>query len=70
MTLEDMKKSDKVFLTPGDIALVLGSDPQTIRVTARVAPERVGFPFTFTGNRMKIPRAAFLAFLGAKEGEV
>lgn len=69
MTLEEIRRSDKAFLTPGDIAPVLGSDPQTIRVTARTAPERVGYPFTFSGNRMKIPRLAFLAFLGVKEGE-
>lgn len=67
MTLEEIRRSDKAFLTPGDIAPVLGSDPQTIRVTARVAPERVGYPFTFVGNRMKIPRAAFLKFMEGGE---
>lgn len=69
MTFAEIKASDKVFLTPGDIAPVLGSDPQTIRVTARTAPERIGFPFTFTGNRMKIPRLPFLIFMeGRGEG--
>lgn len=69
MTLEEIKRSDKPFLTPGDIAPVLRSDPQTIRVTARVAPERVGYPFTFSGNRMKIPRLGFLKFLGEEGTE-
>lgn len=69
MTLEEIRRSDKPFLTPGDIAPVLGSDPQTIRVTARVAPEQLGFPVARVGNRTKIPRVAFLAFLGVKEGE-
>lgn len=64
MTVEEIRRSDKPFLTPGDIAPVLRSDPQTIRVTARTAPERMGFPFVFTGNRMKIPRVPFLRFLG------
>lgn len=68
MTLEEIRRSDKAFLTPGDIAPVLGSDPQTIRVTARTAPERIGFPFTFTGNRMKIPRVPFLIFMEGREG--
>ena len=69
MTLHEIKASEKPFLTPGDIAPVLGSDPQTIRVTARKAPELVGFPFTFSGNRMKIPRLGFLKFLGEEGTE-
>jgi hypothetical protein len=56
-----------MFFTPADIGPVLGSDPQTIRVTARQQPERLGFPFTFSGSRMKIPRIPFLRFLGIEE---
>lgn len=67
MTLIEIKGLDKPFLTPKEVAGVLGSDPQTIRVTARTAPERVGFPFTFTGNRMKIPRIPFLKFMEGRE---
>lgn len=67
MTLTEIKGLDKPFLTPKEVAGVLGSDPQTIRVTARTAPERVGFPFTFTGNRMKIPRIPFLNFVEGRE---
>ena len=55
---------DKMFLSPADISPVLGSDQQTIRVTARQRPDLLGFPFTFMGNRMKIPRIPFLEFLG------
>ena len=64
MTLEEIKLSKKVFLFPADIAPVLKSDPQTIRCTARQRPDLLGFEFTFTGNRMKIPRVAFLRWLG------
>lgn len=67
MTLSEIRESGKMFLTPRDIAGVLGSDPQTIRVTARMQPERIGFSFTFTGNRMKIPRLAFLRFMEGTE---
>ena len=63
MTLNDIRGLDKPFLTPKEVAGVLGSDPQTIRVTARQRPELVGFPYTFTGNRMKIPRIPFLNFM-------
>ena len=64
MTLDELKSSDKVFLTPADVATVLRSDPQTVRVTARQRPDLLGFDFTFTGNRMKIPRLSFLRWLG------
>ena len=56
---------DKMFLSLADVSPVLGSDQQTIRVTARQRPDLLGFPFTFMGNRMKIPRIPFLEFLGA-----
>ena len=67
MTLEDIKSSDKMFLTPGDICGVLGSNPQTIRVTARQRPDLIGYEFTFSGNRMKISRIPFLRFMGVAE---
>ena len=64
MTMEEMKASDKLFLTPAEVAPVLGSDPHTVRCTARQRPELLGFPFTFSGNRMKIPRLPFLRWMG------
>ena len=63
-TLEDLRASPKAFFTPGDVCGVLGSNPQTIRVTARQRPELIGYEFTFVGNRMKIPRVPFLRFMG------
>lgn len=64
MTLEEIRSSPKLFLSPTDVAPVLGSDPHTVRCTARQRPDLLGFPFTFSGNRMKIPRIQFLRFLG------
>lgn len=64
MTLEEMKNSTKLFLTPEEVAPVMGSNPHTIRCTARQRPELLGFKFTFSGNRMKIPRIPFLRWLG------
>lgn len=64
MTLQDIQKMDKAFLTPDDVSSVLGSNPQTVRVTARQRPDLIGFEFTFVGNRMKIPRIPFLRFMG------
>ena len=68
MTIEQIKSSTKLFLTPTEVAAVLESDPHTVRCTARQRPELLGFPFTFSGNRMKIPRIPFLRFLGIEEG--
>ena len=64
MTLDEIKQSDKVFLTPADIAPIIRSDPQTIRIMARDCPERLGFPVCRTGKLTKIPRKPFLAFIG------
>lgn len=66
MTLSEIRQSPKYMLSPTDISEVLGSDPETIRVTARTYPERIGFPFTFIGNRMKVPRMGFIRWM---EGE-
>ena len=61
MTLEEIRRSDKAFLLPKDIAQVLGSSEQTIRVAARMG--LLGFPVTFVGNRTKIPRIPFLNYI-------
>lgn len=67
MTLQEIKSSTKIFLTPAEIAPILGSDPHTVRCTAKQRPDLLGFDFIFTGNRMKIPRIPFLRFLGMNE---
>ena len=63
-TLDELLASQKAFFTPGDVCGVLGSNPQTIRITARQRPDLIGYEFTFVGNRMKIPRVPFLRFMG------
>lgn len=67
MTLEEIKKSDAVFLVPADIAEILGCDPNWIRRAAHEKPELLGFPVSVMGTRTRIPRKPFLAFIG--EGE-
>ena len=63
MTMDEIRASDKDVLTVRDIAPVLGAHPQWIRTTAKETPERVGFPFAFSGNRMKIPREGFIRWM-------
>ncbi len=62
-TLTEIEACEREMLVPADIAPILGSDPQTIRLMAHQCREQLGFPVTIIGNRVKIPRAAFLAFM-------
>lgn len=69
MTLEEIKSSDKLFLTPADVAPVLGTEPQLIRWQAHNRPGLLGFNTCVVGNRTKIPRKAFLAWLEGNQIE-
>lgn len=64
LTLQEIQNLDKAFLTPEQVSGVLGTKAQTVRVTARQRPDLIGYEFTFSGNRMKIPRIPFLRFMG------
>lgn len=70
MTLEEIRATDKPMLTAADIADLMGSDPQTIRLSAQQRPDLVRYPFTFVGNRMKIPRTGFLNWWEGGESSV
>ena len=63
MTLDEIRNSTKEVLTPADIADVLNADPQDIRVQARTAPEKLGFPVIIIKSRTKIPRLPFLRYM-------
>lgn len=66
MTLDEIRNSTKEVLTPADVAPVLGADPQDIRVQARTAPERLGFPVIIIKSRTKIPRLPFLRYMSGQ----
>ena len=61
---ELVQKTDREFYTAAEVCFVLGSDPQTIRDTARQRPELLGFPVVLVKSRVKIPRIPFLRFMG------
>lgn len=63
MTLDEIRNSTKEVLTPADIADVLNADPQDIRIQARTAPEKLGFPVIIIKSRTKIPRLPFLRYM-------
>ena len=60
MTLNDIAAMDKDFLTPDEVAGVLTCAPQLIRDQVDTNPELIGFHFCKIGNRIKIPRLAFI----------
>ena len=66
MTLEEIRKSTKVWLTPAEIAEVVECDPQGIRDQAHRDPSLLGFPVTVVRSRTKIPRVGFLAFMDGR----
>lgn len=63
MTLDEIKASDKTMLTPSDVCNVLGCAPYSINQQVKADPKSLGFPVMRSGNRVKIPRLAFIAFM-------
>lgn len=62
MELDELLASDKLLLTPDEISVVMGANPQTIRMGAHDGT--LGFPVCVMGSRVRIPRIPFLRFLG------
>lgn len=62
MTIQEIKATDKAFLTCADIAPAIGSDPHALRLEARKPNSRLGFPVMLIGTRVKIPTEGFVAW--------
>ena len=60
MTLDDIKNMDKEILTPGDVAPLLGCDPNILRFQAKQDIKALGFPAAKIGSRIKIPKDGFI----------
>jgi len=69
MTLNEIKKSAKTFLTAAEIAPVIGCDPHSIRWQAHHNPNKLGFPVTVIRSRVKIPRLSFIKYVEAEGRE-
>lgn len=63
MTYADLINTEKIMLTPDDVAGVIGCKPESIRCQAREDPQMLGFPVCVLGTRTLIPRAGFIAWL-------
>lgn len=59
--MDSLRASDKQFLTAAELAPILRSDPQAIRLAARAG--RLGIPAICVGSRVKFPREAVLRAL-------
>lgn len=71
MTLDEIRRSDKLLLTCADIGEALGIDPQGIRVWAHQQPDKLGFPvmrYGKNGCQVRIPRMGFLKFIDGQKG--
>lgn len=68
--LEELEKSDDLFLTPEQVAAVIGCDPQSIRGACETVEgfQRIGFPATRLGARTYIPRMAFIRWVKGELG--
>lgn len=65
MTMDEIRASDKAYLIPTEIAGILRCDPHYIRVGARDGT--LPFRYVLCGCRVKIPRAAFIAWMDGQE---
>lgn len=61
--LNQIEASDKPILLPSQVATILGTDANTVRLMARQMPERLGFPVIVMKSRVKIPRLPFIKFI-------
>lgn len=69
LTLAEIAAMEQDFLTPEEVSGVLGCTPYSISVMAETADGRdaLGFNVIRIGTRTKIPRRAFLTFMGWRE---
>lgn len=62
MTLAEIEKLDRDFLTVAEVAGCIHCDQQLIRDEASKSPKYLGFPITKIGHSYKIPRPGFIAW--------
>lgn len=63
MTMREVLTSTNDFLTPQDIAPIIGCKPYAINQQAKEDPMKLGFPVCVMGTRVRIPRQGFLHWM-------
>ncbi len=62
-----LRKSDKLYLTPAEVAELLNCDPQAIRDAARHNTRTAWIPDNAGWQQDENPRMPFLRWLGIEE---
>ena len=65
----EIKQSKKDFLTPKDVATVLGVMPYSINLQAKKDIRALGFNVCMIGSVVKIPRKAFIDFMEVRNAQ-
>ena len=60
MTLAEIERLDRDFLTVAEVSGCLHCEPQLIRDEAEKNPKFLGFPITKIGRSFRIPREGFV----------
>ena len=60
MTIAEIEKLGRDFLTVQEVSECIHCDPQLIRDEAKKDPKFLGFPITKAGHSYKIPREGFV----------
>ena len=63
MSIEEIAAMDVDWLTPDIVAKNLGVNPQSIRDQAAMDKDKLGFPVSVCGHRVRIPRQGYIAFV-------
>ncbi len=63
MTLEELERLDRPYITVRDVGPLIGVRPDTLRFQARSNPSRLGFPVCVAGDTVRIPREGFIAWM-------
>ena len=64
LTMDEIIRSEQEMLSMAQISRVMGMHPSRLNEYARTG--QLMFPVQKSGNRYKVPRRAFLAWMGVK----
>ena len=63
MSIAELETMTKETISCSTAAVVIGCNPQLLRIQARQCRQALGFPVIVIGNHVKIPRRPFSAFM-------
>lgn len=69
-TLQELSQIEREFLTVAEASEYFGCNPQKLREQAHRDQGKLGFPVSIIGNRVKIPKGAFIQFCTSREVSV